>query len=171
MDHSTSFGGCGAGRTICHFRQFSGSERDTSLLATYWSESSTSTRCLGRPALRHGSLELSFPCSLISTFLGVKSSTQRAAKGFAGRFGPTFRYFICKNRPMYLRYCLPSTALPGLSIIPICRKPPIYLRYCLPLFCPTGPIDYSPGGYLRSPFEVRCVAGSGRGQAHLNAPS
>ena len=38
-------------------------------LTTYWSESTTSTRCLGCPALRHESFEFPFPCSLISTFL------------------------------------------------------------------------------------------------------
>ena len=44
-------------------------ERESSLLTTYWSESTTSNRCLGWPALRHGIFEFPFPCSLISTFL------------------------------------------------------------------------------------------------------
>ena len=46
------------------------------LLTTYWSESTTSTRC-GSPALRHGSFEFPFPCRLISTFLYPVSSHAR----------------------------------------------------------------------------------------------
>jgi hypothetical protein len=52
-------------------------ERGGSLLTTYWSESTTSTRCLGW----RGSFEFPFPCSLTSTspflFLLAHSSALR----------------------------------------------------------------------------------------------
>jgi hypothetical protein len=38
-------------------------------MTTYWSESTTLSRCLRRPALRYGSFEFIFPCSLTCTVL------------------------------------------------------------------------------------------------------
>jgi len=52
-------------------------ERESSLLTTYWSESTYHRDDYSRSALRHGGLNSRFPSSLISTFLGVP----RAAAG------------------------------------------------------------------------------------------
>ena len=39
---------------VCAVSAVLGRERDTSSLRTYWSESATSSRCVSRPASRHG---------------------------------------------------------------------------------------------------------------------
>jgi hypothetical protein len=49
-----------ATRETSHVNDSSSCRRESSLLTTYWSESTTSSRCLSRLALRHGSLNSLF---------------------------------------------------------------------------------------------------------------